>query len=141
MVMPRYPCAGTYDYMGYTMRTDSVRFTVWLPFDDDSARPIWPDLDDMGALPPTWLAYPPTRHESEMGRGRHCCSCNCVGSPDWMVAWGLAGERIELYDLSTDDGRNFDFDGYSLNLANTPAYASTVQELWAELKAEVSKWL
>lgn len=58
-----------------------------------------------------------------------------------MVAWGLAGERIELYDLSTDDGRNFDFDGYSLNLANTPAYASTVQELWAELKAEVSKWL
>lgn len=33
------------------MRTDSVRFTVWLPFDDDSARPIWPDLEDMGALP------------------------------------------------------------------------------------------
>eukprot|EP01043_Picozoa_sp_COSAG02_P065121 COSAG02_NODE_9729_length_2129_cov_2.200493_1_plen_179_part_00 len=89
---------GTYDYMGYTMRTSSLRFTVWLPFDDDSARPIWPDLSDMG-------------------------------------------ERLELYNLTNDDGRGFDYDGYSLNLANMPEYTSTIQQLWAELKAEVPKWL
>lgn len=51
------------------------------------------------------------------------------------------GERIELYDLTADDGRDFDFAGYSLNLANLPQHADTVQELWAQLKAEVPKFL
>jgi hypothetical protein len=86
--------------MGYSMRTNDARFTVWLQFNDTSARPIWPPggLDDMR-------------------------------------------DRIELYDLSSDDGRDFDFDGYSLNVANMPKWSAKVAELWAELKAEVPKWL
>jgi hypothetical protein len=91
---------GTYDYMGYTMRTNDARLTIWLQMDDDTARPIWPagGLDDMG-------------------------------------------DRIELYDLHGDDGRDFDYDGYSLNVANMPQNKEKVAALWAELKVEVPKWL
>ena len=71
-----FACADMYVQMGYTMRTSDARFTVWLEFNDTTARPIWPagGLDDMR-------------------------------------------DRIELFDLRTDDGRDFDFDGYSLNVA------------------------
>ena len=89
---------GEYDYMGYTMRTESWRFTAWLPFDDKTARPFWPALSDMG-------------------------------------------ERLELYNLTKDDGRDFDFAGYSLNLALLPTNAALVKRFWTQLKAEVPKWL
>jgi hypothetical protein len=69
-----------------------------LPFNDTSARPLWPELADMG-------------------------------------------ERLELYDLANDDGRDFDFDGFSINLAAMPVHADTVKQLWGRLKAEVPKWL
>jgi|EP01049_Picozoa_sp_SAG25_P008905 hypothetical protein len=51
------------------------------------------------------------------------------------------GERLELYDLANDDGRDFDFDGFSINLAAMPVHADTVKQLWGRLKAEVPKWL
>lgn len=52
----------------------------------------------------------------------------------------MAG-RIELYDLEKDDGRDFDFDGYSVNLAGRPAHAATLQALWKQLEAAVPTWL
>ena len=51
------------------------------------------------------------------------------------------GERVELYDLAADDGRDFDFAGYSLNVAAMPEHGATVARLWAQLKAEVPTWL
>ena len=47
---------------------------------------------------------------------------------------------LELYDLTDDDGRDFDFAGYSSNLALDPAYASRVDELLPQLKAAVESW-
>ena len=52
----------------------------------------------------------------------------------------MAGQ-IELYDLEKDDGRDFDFDGYSINLAGQPAHAATLQALWKQLEAAVPTWL
>jgi len=46
----------------------------------------------------------------------------------------------ELFDLSLDTGRDFDFDGYSLNLATQPKHATTVASLQAQLKAAVLSW-
>ena len=51
------------------------------------------------------------------------------------------GEHIELYDLRNDDGRDFDFDGYSVNLATEPDQAATTKQLWGKLKATVPTWL
>jgi hypothetical protein len=46
----------------------------------------------------------------------------------------------ELYDLTNDTGRDFDFDGYSTNLAMDGTYASEVAALLAALRAEVQTW-
>lgn len=69
-----------------------------LPFDDATARPIWPDLADMG-------------------------------------------ERMELYDLTTDTGRDFDFEGYSVNVASMPEHATRVAQFFGQLKQIVPTWL
>ena len=48
------------------------------------------------------------------------------------------------YDLKEDDGRDFDFDGYSLNVAvQSPhePYASVAKKLYAQLKETVPTWL
>ena len=58
----------------------------------------------------------------------------------WPSLADMAG-RIELYDLEKDDGRDFDFDGYSVNLAGRPAHAATLQALWKQLEAAVPTWL
>ena len=47
---------------------------------------------------------------------------------------------MELYDLSNDTGRDFDYDGYSTNLANDEAHASEVHSLLIALRAEVQTW-
>eukprot|EP01047_Picozoa_sp_COSAG01_P038039 COSAG01_NODE_3062_length_6651_cov_63.810745_2_plen_226_part_00 len=49
--------------------------------------------------------------------------------------------QIELYDLRLDHGRDFDFDGYSYNVAGKPEHAATVEQLWQQLKTTVPTWL
>lgn len=46
----------------------------------------------------------------------------------------------ELFNLTLDTGRDFDFDGYSLNLANNPECAKIVPRLKTQLKAAVQTW-
>ena len=79
--------------MGYSMRTQTRRFTAWVPWDKSR------------------------------------------NSSDWSQHM-----EHELFDLTADTGRDFDFPGYSLNLAKIPEHASEVQTLLAELKAEVKTW-
>ena len=47
---------------------------------------------------------------------------------------------VELYDVAEDDGRSFDFDGYSVNLAPLGKHNETVDRLLTELKAAVASW-
>eukprot|EP00038_Savillea_parva_P000752 m.98441 g.98441 ORF g.98441 m.98441 type:complete len:681 (-) comp10258_c0_seq1:18-2060(-) len=46
----------------------------------------------------------------------------------------------ELYDLTNDTGRDFDFDGYSFNLATDASYAGEVATLLSQLHEEVDTW-
>ncbi len=46
----------------------------------------------------------------------------------------------ELFNLTTDTGRDFDYDGYSLNLADDPSYASIVASMLASLQQAVTNW-
>ena len=54
---------------------------------------------------------------------------------DWNKVKGQ-----ELFDLLNDDGRNFDFAGYSLNLANQSSFANIVQQLHTTLQQAVETW-
>jgi hypothetical protein len=54
--------------------------------------------------------------------------------------WEGAELEHELFDLSGDDGRDFDYPGYSFNLANQPKHAARVKQLNAELRATVATW-
>ena len=47
---------------------------------------------------------------------------------------------LELYDLTADTGRDFDFAGYSTNVAQDSANAKEVADLLADLHAEVDTW-
>lgn len=58
----------------------------------------------------------------------------------WPSLSEMAGQ-IELYDLRDDDGRDFDFDGYSANLASQPQHAATTKQLWEKLKVTVPTWI
>ena len=62
-----------------------------------------------------------------------------------LDAAGLAGQyasmRVELYDLSKDDGRNFDFPGYFTNVAMLRENAALVERLYWELSSNVTSWL
>lgn len=44
----------------------------------------------------------------------------------------------ELYDLTADDGRDFDFEGYSHNVV--AAHKDEVATLLKDLEAEVKTW-
>ena len=46
----------------------------------------------------------------------------------------------ELYDLTDDTGRDFDFVGYSTNLAVDPNHTAEVSKLLTELRSEVLTW-
>jgi len=58
-----------------------------------------------------------------------------VKKPDWSQP-----VASELFDLSMDTGRDFDFDGYSMNLAPHPEYKETVEQLQAQLKEAAQSW-
>ena len=62
----------------------------------------------------------------------------------WDAAAGRANwdgpVAYELFDLAGDDGRDFDFDGFNVNLANDAAQADTVAQLRATLLAAVESW-
>ena len=47
---------------------------------------------------------------------------------------------LELFDLAADTGRDFDFAGYSTNVAQDSANAKEVADLLADLHAEVDTW-
>jgi hypothetical protein len=47
---------------------------------------------------------------------------------------------VELYNLANDTGRDFDFAGYSLNLATSPTYRDEVASLTQDLRAAVQTW-
>jgi hypothetical protein len=85
--------SSSYDFMGYTMRTATRRFTAWVPFDNTTQRVDW--------------------NKSAM---------------------------VELYNLANDTGRDFDFAGYSLNLATSPTYRDEVASLTQDLRAAVQTW-
>jgi len=55
--------------------------------------------------------------------------------PDWAQP-----VVSELFDLTMDTGRDFDFDGYSVNLANRAEYHDVVQQLQGQLKTAASSW-
>lgn len=86
---------GQFNYMGYSMRTETMRFTSWVPFDNHTNRVAW--------QPPALVYH-------------------------------------ELYNLSNDDGRNFDYGGYSANVAGLPKNVPLVTELLAELQDAVASW-
>jgi hypothetical protein len=46
----------------------------------------------------------------------------------------------ELYDLDRDSGADFDFDGYSVNLASAPAHKDLLATKSKELQAVVATW-
>ena len=57
------------------------------------------------------------------------------------VNWNRTSEALfELYDLTGDTGRDFDFDAYSTNLAVDKSYGAEVANLLAELRAQVETW-
>ena len=56
------------------------------------------------------------------------------------VDWNHPGQALELFDLSGDDGRDFDNAAYSANIAADPARSQDVNRLLAELKAAVASW-
>jgi len=65
-----------------------------------------------------------------------------------LLAFGLVDQQAFVwagrYDLKNDDGRDFDFEGYSLNMAvRSPhePYASVAKQLYAQLKETVPTWL
>lgn len=74
--------------------------------------------------------------------------CRTVGRFTAWVTWDKSRNTTdwtrpierELFDLTGDTGRDFDFPGYSLNLANLPQYAAEVKSLLATLKAAVDTW-
>eukprot|EP00927_Polykrikos_kofoidii_P074488 TRINITY_DN7048_c0_g1_i1.p1 TRINITY_DN7048_c0_g1~~TRINITY_DN7048_c0_g1_i1.p1 ORF type:complete len:948 (+),score=126.41 TRINITY_DN7048_c0_g1_i1:68-2911(+) len=47
---------------------------------------------------------------------------------------------VELYDLHGDDGRNFDFDGYSTNVADRPENQALISVLKGDLRRAVESW-
>lgn len=47
---------------------------------------------------------------------------------------------MELYDAAQDDGRDFDFAGYSTNLAGREEYGAVVKQLHDRLVAAVESW-
>jgi len=54
---------------------------------------------------------------------------------------GVTNSRLqatELYDLTADTGRDFDFEGYSKNVAAD--HASEVEALLSDLHTEVNTW-
>ena len=82
---------GNYDYIGYSMRTNSRRFTAWVAFNASSKRVDWESV-----------------------------------------------AATELFDLTGDDGRDFDFPGYSNNIAlSNPVEVKALQD---ELKTAVDSW-
>ena len=46
----------------------------------------------------------------------------------------------ELYDLHGDTGSDFDFDGYSKNIASAPEHASLIASKSAALQKVVETW-
>ena len=48
--------------------------------------------------------------------------------------------EFELFDLTADDGRDFDNANYSLNLANDPNRAAEVTGLHHQLQLAVASW-
>lgn len=86
---------GQFDYMGYSVRTNTARFTAWVPFDNTTMRVDWNRTELM---------------------------------------------RQEYFNLSADTGRDFDFPGYSLNLAQDPCCAAHAGQLLEELRATVDTW-
>jgi len=58
--------------------------------------------------------------------------------PDW-TRFPSEGAS-ELFNLQGDTGRDFDFDGYSKNLASEPSMAQIVRELYERLVAAVGTW-
>ena len=84
------------DYMGYTMRTETERYTEWLKWDGKNGVPLW----------------------------------------DHKVGVELYAHTEESqYDNSyLDDTEN-------TNLAMAPGNAAHLEELSAQLKAEVAKWM
>ena len=82
-----------FDFMGYSMRTATRRFTAWVEWDK-------------------------TRNTSDWSREIH----------------------FELFDLTADDGRDFDNANYSINLANLPQRAAEVAELSHQLQLAVASW-
>jgi hypothetical protein len=84
-----------FDFMGYSVRDESWRFTAWVPMVNGSS---------------------PAR-------------------VDWRQEI-----LYELYDLHNDTGADFDFDGYSLNLASQPQHASLIAGKSKELEATVATW-
>eukprot|EP00927_Polykrikos_kofoidii_P069047 TRINITY_DN64459_c0_g1_i1.p1 TRINITY_DN64459_c0_g1~~TRINITY_DN64459_c0_g1_i1.p1 ORF type:complete len:752 (+),score=102.28 TRINITY_DN64459_c0_g1_i1:66-2321(+) len=55
--------------------------------------------------------------------------------PDWD-----ANVHLELFDLRGDDGRNFDFDGYSTNVVDRPENQWLVRALKDSLRHSVESW-
>eukprot|EP00051_Salpingoeca_urceolata_P028465 m.487006 g.487006 ORF g.487006 m.487006 type:complete len:523 (+) comp24735_c0_seq1:84-1652(+) len=76
-----------------------------------------------------------------------------IRNHDWRyTAWLKFSDKVkrtmdwehigaeELYDLTTDDGTNFDYDGYNINVVDNPAHAAIVTSLRAKLKTAVESW-
>lgn len=82
-----------FDYMGYTMRLPTLRFTAWITWDTS------------------------------------------MNATDWTQPI-----EYELYNATGDDGRDFDFAGYSFSLANRPENKGLVVTLQAQLRANVMEW-
>ncbi|EGD76787.1 iduronate sulfatase [Salpingoeca rosetta] len=55
------------------------------------------------------------------------------------VDWNRTA-AYELYDLTADTGRDFDFDGFSVNLANNASYATLVGNFSQQLQHAVNTW-
>jgi hypothetical protein len=104
-------------------------------------------------------ASPPTCHEC----GSDACAQVPLGQFDYMgysmrtaawrftawlpfdnatlrVDWRAGPAATELYDLASDDGRDFDFAGYSDNVAGKAEHAATLRKLLGELEAAVQSW-
>eukprot|EP00039_Didymoeca_costata_P011426 m.160533 g.160533 ORF g.160533 m.160533 type:complete len:713 (+) comp15169_c0_seq2:37-2175(+) len=98
-----YECGGNacssvpqneFDYMGYSMRVNTWRFTAWVSWDKSKNLSNW--NNDI---------------------------------------------QYELYDLSGDNGQDYDYSGYSRNLAyDSPQHKAIVSELREQLYNEWKTW-
>ena len=140
-------------FFGYSMRTDSWRLTVWLPWDHVQVIGRWDKLvesqgvrgwvETCGCPKACQTHWEGNCSDPTAGIAALLCCCGSASADFGLTS--LVAERrleraIELYDLRNDTGRDFDHAGYQANVAYGAENAVVVATLMRTLEQAVGSW-